>query len=77
MSSIDISFTVNGQQVQLESSTNRTLLDILREDLNLTGTKNGCEVGECGACTVIIDGEPMNACLILAGQLDGKSILTI
>ena len=77
MTPVNIVFTVNGQVQQLASAPNRTLLEILREDLGLTGTKNGCEVGECGACTVIMDGEAVNACLVLAGQLNGKEIQTI
>ena len=77
MTAVNIVFTVNEQVQQLASAPNRTLLEILREDLGLTGTKNGCEVGECGACTVIMDGEAVNACLVLAGQLNGKEIQTI
>ena len=72
-----ISFTLNGQAYQLEVSANRTLLDLIREDLGFTGTKRGCEIGECGACTVIIDGQAVNSCLVLAPQVNGKQIITV
>lgn len=72
-----ISFTLNGKPYQLEVSANRTLLDMIREDLGLTGTKRGCEIGECGACTVLIDGKAVNSCLVLAPQVDGKQIMTV
>jgi len=72
-----IRFTVNGRQVERETDAQTRLLDLLREDLALTGTKEGCGEGECGACTVLIDGRAVNSCLVLAPQVDGKSVLTI
>lgn len=68
---------VNGKPVSLEVKPYARLLDVLREDLGLTGTKEGCGVGECGACTVIVDGETVNTCLTLAASMDGKHITTI
>ena len=72
-----VSFHVNGRPVQLETEPERRLLDLLREDLHLTGTKEGCGEGECGACTVLLDGEPAHACLTLAIQLEGRQVTTI
>lgn len=72
-----IKFKVNGKEAQVEAPPTWTLLKILREKLNLTGTKEGCGRGECGSCTVLIDKKPVNACLVLAGQIQGKEILTI
>jgi len=72
-----ITLTVNGQQRKVTTQANRTLLQLLRDDLGLTGTKDGCSEGECGACTVIMDGKPVNACLVLAAQADGREIVTI
>ncbi len=72
-----ISFTLNNQAYQLEGPANRTLRDLIREDLGFTGTKRGCEIGECGACTVLIDGEAVNSCLVLAPQVDGKQVITV
>ncbi len=72
-----LNFILNGRPTELEVSPDKRLLDLLREDLGLTGTKEGCGEGECGACTVIIDGEAMHSCLVLACQLEGKSVLTI
>jgi carbon-monoxide dehydrogenase small subunit len=72
-----IKIEVNGETHELLVKPSATLLDIIREDLALTGTKEGCGIGECGACTVIIDGETVNACLILAVEADGKQITTI
>ncbi len=77
MSEHTITLTVNGQQHRLATRANRTLLQLLRDDLGLTGTKDGCSEGECGACTVIMDGKPVNACLVLAPQADGRTIVTI
>ncbi len=77
MKLISIDFTVNGQRVHLKSAANRRLLDILRHDLGLTGTKEGCDVGECGACTVVMNGQAVHSCLILAPQVDGAQILTV
>lgn len=70
-------FKVNGLQRELEVSPQRRLIDILREDLGLTGTKEGCGEGECGACTVIVNGEAVHSCLCVAVQLPGAEILTI
>ncbi|MDI3257016.1 MAG: 2Fe-2S iron-sulfur cluster-binding protein [Kyrpidia sp.] len=72
-----LTFTVNGQTVSLEVDPTRRLLDILRKDLGLTGTKVSCEIGRCGACTVLLDGKPANACLIMAYQCAGKPVQTI
>lgn len=72
-----LSFTVNRKPVTLETAPDRRLLDILREDLHLAGTKEGCAEGECGACTVLLDGEAAHACMILAIQLGGREVETI
>ena len=72
-----VSFTVNGQPQQLEVDTRTTLLDVLRERLHLTGTKKGCDHGQCGACTVLLDGRRINACLSLAVMHEGARITTI
>jgi carbon-monoxide dehydrogenase small subunit len=72
-----IRITVNGELYEVWVESRRTLLDLLRDDLDLTGTKKGCDYGQCGACTVLLDGRAVNACLILAVDADGKEILTI
>jgi carbon-monoxide dehydrogenase small subunit len=72
-----INLTVNGELEQADISANMTLLDLLRETLILTGTKNGCAAGECGACTVLMNGEPVNSCLVLAVECDGVEIVTV
>ena len=72
-----ITLIINGQTEELLVPSNMTLLHVLREQLGLTGTKNGCEAGECGACTILVDGEPVNSCLALAVELDGREITTI
>ena len=77
MKLIKLNLLLNGKEVQLETKPNRRLLDILREDFKLTGTKEGCSIGECGACTVIMNGRAVNSCLVLAGQVDGAEIITI
>jgi aerobic-type carbon monoxide dehydrogenase small subunit (CoxS/CutS family) len=73
----DIQFTVNGQSEHATVPATLTLLDLLRDRLSLTGTKEGCGIGECGACTVLFDGNPVTSCLILAVEADGHSIETI
>jgi len=72
-----ISFTINGEVKEVEVEPNKTLLKMLREDLDLIGAKEGCGAGECGACTVIVENKPVNSCLMLAVEVDGKEILTI
>ena len=72
-----IKLTINGESVEAAVEPNKTLLHFLREDLGLTGTKHGCGLGDCGACTVIMDGKAVNSCLVLAIQAQGKDILTI
>ncbi len=72
-----ITVTVNGAKERLSVASNTTLLQMLREKLALTGTKNGCEAGECGACTVLVDGEPVNSCMMLAVETDGREVLTV
>jgi len=72
-----IELKVNGQKYELAADTHRTLLEVLREQLGFTGTKNGCDQGECGTCTVLMDGVPVHSCLTLAVQAQGKEITTI
>ncbi len=72
-----IQITLNGKKTSLEVSAHRLLLDLLRDEIGLTGTKEGCGTGDCGACTVLLDGKPVNSCLILSGELDGAEIVTI
>ncbi|MCK4924949.1 MAG: (2Fe-2S)-binding protein [Spirochaetes bacterium] len=74
---VRITVRVNGKEYTREVVESRTLLHFLREDLSLTGTKEGCGAGECGACTVILDGQAVNSCLILAAETDGSTIETI
>jgi carbon-monoxide dehydrogenase small subunit len=73
----DIRFVLNNEQVNISVDTNKTLLDMLRDDLDLTGAKEGCGAGECGACTVLVNNRPINACLMLAVEADGQEIITI
>jgi aerobic carbon-monoxide dehydrogenase small subunit len=72
-----IQLTINGEPVEAAVSTNQTLVQFLRDDMGLTGTKHGCGLGDCGACTVLMDGKAVNSCLVLAIQADGTDILTI
>jgi len=77
MKKLKLNITVNGISHTLRIDPTLRLLDLLREELHLTGTKEGCGIGECGACTVILDGRAVNSCLILAGQCEGREITTI
>lgn len=72
-----IELELNGKKVKKDVSANLTLLDMIRKELNLKGTKKGCDNGNCGSCTVLMDGKPVNSCMTLAVQAQGKSILTI
>jgi len=72
-----IQITLNGKKTALEVQAHRLLLDLLRDEIGLTGTKEGCGTGDCGACTVLLNGKPVNSCLILSGELDGAEIVTI
>jgi len=74
---VEIEFTLNGSPIKLKVKPNETLLDVLRYRLKLTGSKRGCNRGECGACTVLMNGKPVNSCLILASKASGKDVLTI
>ena len=73
----NIKLIVNNKKYEFSVSPNKTLLELLREDIGLTGTKEGCGLGECGACTVIMNGQTVNSCLVLAVEADGKDITTI
>jgi len=77
LDTIDVAFTVNGETVHLAVSPDASLLDALREDLELTGTKQGCGEGECGACSVLLNGKVVNSCLVLAAECAGAEVLTI
>lgn len=77
MREIEINFTVNGVQQTIRTAPYRSLLWILREDLELTGTKDGCSQGDCGACVVMMDQHAVNSCLVLAPQADGKKVITV
>jgi aerobic-type carbon monoxide dehydrogenase small subunit (CoxS/CutS family) len=72
-----VTLSVNGESRELLVAVHKTLLEVLREDLDLTGTKHGCELGECGTCTVLVDGEPVLSCLALPTQLEGAAITTV
>src|SRR6476659_4352075 len=72
-----LELTVNGESAPVSFAPYKTLLEALREDFGLTGTKHGCELGECGACTVLLDGEPVLSCLALAIECEGRSVQTI
>src|SRR6516162_10712042 len=72
-----LSFTLNGQEVEASAPPAERLSKVLREYLGLTGTKVGCDAGDCGACTVLLDGEPVCSCLVAAGQIDGCEITTV
>jgi carbon-monoxide dehydrogenase small subunit len=73
----EIQMVVNGELHNLTVRSHHTLLQVLRDQLALTGTKNGCEAGECGACTILMNGEPVNSCMVLAPEADGAEIVTI
>lgn len=77
MKSMLLCFKLNGKPIEIETQPAKRMLDILRGDLSQTGTKEGCAVGECGACTVILNGEPVASCLVTAGQMQGTEVLTI
>ncbi len=77
MSKVSVALIVNSEKVSLEVDPRERLLDTLRQRLDLTGTKEGCGIGECGACTVIMDGEAVNSCLVLTAQAEGSRIITI
>ncbi len=72
-----VSFQLNGQDIEVEAPGNRALLDLLRDDLGVKSVKKGCENGECGACTVLLDGAPVTSCLVLVPQVEGKTVTTV
>ncbi len=72
-----VEFLLNGKKTTLEVPSHRILLDLLRDKIGLTGTKEGCGTGDCGACTVFLNGKPVNSCLILSGEIDGAELVTI
>jgi len=74
---VHITLRVNGEELPVSFAPYKTLLEVLREDLNLTGTKHGCELGECGACAVLVDGQPVLSCLELAVQCEGRDVQTV
>jgi len=77
MPKIHLTFTVNGEAHELLIDPRRTLLDVLRNDLDLRGAHRGCDSGDCGACTVLLDGRPVTSCLVLAGDCEGAQVLTV
>jgi carbon-monoxide dehydrogenase small subunit len=74
---VTVHFNLNGKPVAVDADGSRRLLDVLREDLRFTGTKEGCGEGECGACSVLVDGQVVNSCLVAAGQVDGCDVVTV
>jgi len=72
-----INLRINGEPYEVRIKPNTTLVDFLRDKIGLTGTKKGCDTGQCGACTVLLDGKPINSCLVLAADTNGKEILTV
>ena len=74
---MDVKFALNGKAVLVETAAERRVVDLLREDLQLTGTKEGCGTGECGACTILVNGETRLSCLMVAGQLEGCQVTTV
>jgi aerobic-type carbon monoxide dehydrogenase small subunit (CoxS/CutS family) len=74
---VPLALTVNGEPVETAVAPYKTLLEVLREDLDLTGTKHGCELGECGACAVLLDGKPVLSCLVLGHECDGRAVTTV
>lgn len=74
---IAVNFTLNGKAVTRQVPVHRLLLDLLRDEIGVTGTKEGCGTGDCGACTVLLNGKPVNSCLVLSGELEGAEIVTI
>ena len=77
MTNLQVRLTVNGQAHDLSIPSHRTLLDVLRDELDLTGSKRGCDRGECGSCTVLLDGKPVYSCITLAAQVRGRTVLTV
>jgi len=77
MEEVNVTLTVNGKEHTLKVEADERLLDTLRERLHLTGVKEGCSIGECGACTVILDGEAVNSCMVYTFQIDGSEVLTV
>ena len=77
MKKVHLTLQVNGEELEVSFAPYKTLLEVLREDLNLTGTKHGCELGECGACAVLVKGQPLLACLELAVECEGRAIETV
>ena len=77
LTKVHMVLSVNGEDQEVAFAPHKTLLEVLREDMDLTGTKHGCELGECGACTVLVDGEPRLSCLVLGLECDGRDIRTI
>lgn len=74
---MNVSFELNGGNVAVETRPNRTLLDLLREELGVTSVKKGCQQGECGACTLLLDGIPVTSCIVLAPQVEGRKVTTL
>lgn len=74
---MSINLNINGQSVVLDCALNRILADVLRNDLGLIGVRVSCSEGECGSCTILVDGQPMTSCMMLAGQVEGKEVMTI
>jgi aerobic-type carbon monoxide dehydrogenase small subunit (CoxS/CutS family) len=74
---LSLSMVVNGEAAVAAVDPRKTLLEVLREDLQLTGTKHGCELGECGACAVVLDGDPVLSCLVLAHECEGRAVMTV